>query len=69
MKVNANAGEIASKMAVDVLRDYIARTTTGGEVLVGGHNREYSDAANRLASGIRLAMPTSVYVGSWAQTV
>ncbi len=50
-----NAGEVASRMAIDVLRDYISRTVSGGEVLLGGHDHNYSDSANRLASGIRLA--------------
>lgn len=50
-----NAGEIASKMAIDILRDYITRTAAGGDVLLGSHNPAYSDPANRLASGIRLA--------------
>ncbi|NVN99863.1 MAG: Stp1/IreP family PP2C-type Ser/Thr phosphatase [Geobacteraceae bacterium] len=50
-----NAGEIASKMAVDVLRDYISRTAAGGEVLIGRHDQSVSDTANHLASGIKLA--------------
>lgn len=50
-----NAGEVASRMAMDVIRDYITRTSRGGEVLLGGHDHAYSDAANRLASGIKLA--------------
>jgi protein phosphatase len=50
-----NAGEVASRMAIDVLRDYLDRTVEGGEVLMGSQNPDYSDAANRLASGIRLA--------------
>jgi protein phosphatase len=50
-----NAGEIASRMAIDVLRDYLKRTSAGGDVLVGAHNPAYSAAANHLASGIRLA--------------
>lgn len=50
-----NAGEIASKMAVDVLRDYISRTAAGGEVLIGSHDQAFSDTANHLASGIKLA--------------
>ncbi len=49
------AGEIASKMALDVLQDYLGRTSGGGEVLLGGNDPNYSDTANRLASGIRLA--------------
>jgi protein phosphatase len=50
-----NAGEVASRMAIDVLRDYLSRTAAGGEVLMGSSNPGFSEAANHLASGIRLA--------------
>jgi protein phosphatase len=50
-----NAGEIASRMAIDVLRDYFDRTANRTEVVLGNLDPGYSDAANRLASGIRLA--------------
>lgn len=50
-----NAGEIASRMAIDVLRDYLERTAAGGDVLLGTQDPSYSAAANHLASGIRLA--------------
>lgn len=49
------AGEIASRMAVDVVRDYLERSSQGEEGIIGGFDRQYSVAANRLASGIRLA--------------
>jgi serine/threonine protein phosphatase PrpC len=49
-----NAGEVASRMALDVLRAYLERTTIGS--LPGnGKNPDCSDAANLLASGIRHA--------------
>jgi serine/threonine protein phosphatase PrpC len=49
------AGEIASRMAVDVLKDYIGRAAAGGEALIGARDERYTPAANQLASGIRLA--------------
>jgi len=48
-----NAGEIASRMAINALRDYLGRTASGGSK--PGKNPDYSDAANQLASGIRHA--------------
>jgi protein phosphatase len=50
-----NAGEVASRMAIEVLRDYLARTTIGNSIPVDGNNPDCSDAANHLASGIRHA--------------
>ena len=50
-----NAGEVASRMAIDVLRDYLERTTIGGSIPGNGKNPDCSDAANHLASGIRHA--------------
>ena len=50
-----NAGEVASRMAIDVLRAYLERTTIGGSMPGSGRNPDYSDAANHLASGIRHA--------------
>jgi serine/threonine protein phosphatase PrpC len=50
-----NAGEVASRMAIDVLRDYLERSASGGSKPGNGKNPDYSDAANRLASGIRHA--------------
>lgn len=49
------AGEIASRMAVDVIRDHLERSGRGEDGMVGGIDRRYSVAANRLASAIRLA--------------
>lgn len=50
-----NAGEVASQMALDVLQDYLERNAVVGENLQGSQNPDYSEAANRLASGIKLA--------------
>jgi protein phosphatase len=50
-----NAGEVASRMAIDVLRAYLERTTIGGSLPGNDNNPDYSDAANQLASGIRHA--------------
>ena len=50
-----NAGEVASRMAIDVLRNYLERTITDGRKPGKDKNPEYSDAANHLASGIRHA--------------
>jgi len=50
-----NAGEVASRMAIEVLRDYLERTTIGDCRPDNGKNPDCSDAANHLASGIRHA--------------
>jgi len=50
-----NAGEIASRMAIDALRAYLERTAIGSSSPGAGSNSDYSAAANRLASGIRHA--------------
>jgi protein phosphatase len=49
------AGEIASRMAIDVLRDHIERGAAEGEALHGASDPRHSQAANRLASAVRLA--------------
>lgn len=49
------AGEIASKMAIDVIFDYIKRTVATGEPYLTGFNNRYSRAGNRLSSAIILA--------------
>lgn len=49
------AGEVASKMAIDVTRDYIKRTITTNEPYLTGFNNRYSRAGNRLCSAIILA--------------
>lgn len=50
-----SAGEIASKMAVDVIRDYIKRSAAANEPFIGEFDRKKSETTNRLASGVRLA--------------
>lgn len=49
------AGEIASRMAIDVLRDHVERGTTDGDALLGPNDPRRSPEANRLASAVRLA--------------
>lgn len=51
-----NAGEIASRLAVDVIRDYLRETQGKDPVAVfGGANPRFSDQTNRLAGAIHLA--------------
>lgn len=50
-----NAGEVASRMALDVLNDYLIRSARGEEKMLGSRNPDISENANRLVSGIRLA--------------
>ncbi|MBU0479874.1 MAG: Stp1/IreP family PP2C-type Ser/Thr phosphatase [Proteobacteria bacterium] len=49
------AGEVASKMAIDLITDYIRRTMTTDEPYLTGYNSRYSRAGNRLNSAIILA--------------
>jgi serine/threonine protein phosphatase PrpC len=49
------AGELASKMAVDIIRDYFRGIGKGGPVQIGPYRKDCSDTTNRLASSIRLA--------------
>ncbi|MDP2278158.1 MAG: Stp1/IreP family PP2C-type Ser/Thr phosphatase [Nitrospirota bacterium] len=51
----AAAGEVASRMAVEIIRDYVKRSSAGNEPFVGDYDKKFSDASHRLASGIRLA--------------
>ncbi|MBU4319947.1 MAG: Stp1/IreP family PP2C-type Ser/Thr phosphatase [Nitrospinae bacterium] len=51
----AVAGEVASRMAVDIIRDYVKRSSTMNEPFVGDYDKRFSGASNRIASGIRLA--------------
>lgn len=48
-------GEVASRLAVDVMRDYIAQVTDGSTAFMGTVAAQFSREANLLASGIRLA--------------
>lgn len=49
------AGEVAGRMAVDVIRDHIKKSFIKDEPFIGGRNDDYAKPTNRLASGIRLA--------------
>ena len=49
------AGEIASKMAIDVIMDYIKRTVATDEPYLTGFNNRYSRTGNRLSSAVILA--------------
>jgi protein phosphatase len=48
-------GEIASKMAIDTVRDYMKTSMSGKEHFISEENNEFSKATNRIASGIQLA--------------
>lgn len=50
-----SAGEVASKMAVDVISDYIKRSRSSKEPLPGPVDEASSDESNRLTSGVWLA--------------
>ncbi|MFH1014719.1 MAG: Stp1/IreP family PP2C-type Ser/Thr phosphatase [Nitrospirota bacterium] len=54
----AAAGEVASRMAVEIIRDHVKRSSAGNEPFVGGYDKRFSGASNRIASGIRLANQT-----------
>jgi len=49
------SGEVASRMAVEVVRDYFHETGKKRDLQIGAYNTEYSEEANRLGSAIRLA--------------
>jgi protein phosphatase len=49
------AGEVASKMAVEVIRDYIKMSVTGKEQVIGEINAQLSEETNRVVAGIRYA--------------
>ncbi len=50
-----SAGDVASRMAVEVLSGYIRKSCSGIEPLIGSSGLGRSAASNRLVSGIRLA--------------
>jgi protein phosphatase len=50
-----SSGEIASKIALEVLRDYLIRVSSNSDVTIGKFDDRYSAMSNRLASGIRLS--------------
>lgn len=49
------SGEVASKIAVDVIRDYFDGIKTGRELQVGRYREEFSEATNKIGSAVRLA--------------
>ena len=49
------AGEVASRMAIELILDYIRRTATSDEPYLTGFNNRFSRAGNRLSSAIILA--------------
>lgn len=49
------SGEIASKMAIDVIRDYFTVLKEERTTLVGKYQDEYSEMTNRIGSAVRLA--------------
>lgn len=49
------AGEVASKMAIDVIMDYIQRTVATDEPYLTGFNNRFSRTGNRLSSAVILA--------------
>jgi len=49
------SGEVASRMAVDMIRDYFKGAEKAKPVQVGNVSADYSESANRLGSAIRLA--------------
>ena len=48
-------GEVASNMALDILKDYLAKVSGGSDAFMGVVDPKVSRQANQLASGIRLA--------------
>ena len=49
------SGEIASKLAVDVIRDYFKAFKEGRAALIGKFDEEYSEMAKAIGSSVRLA--------------
>lgn len=49
------SGEVASKIAIDIMRDYFNGITEGHQLQVGTYQEEFSEPTNRLGSAIRLA--------------
>ncbi len=50
-----SSGEVASKMAVDIIRDCFTGAGRDKPLQIGPYQKEFSEATNRLASSIRLA--------------
>jgi len=49
------SGEIASKLAIDIIRDYFNNPDTSRQLQIGEYKEDYSEATNKLGSAIRLA--------------
>jgi serine/threonine protein phosphatase PrpC len=49
------SGEVASKMAVDVIRDYFKNVQEGQAPIVGQYREDCSEITNQIGSAIRLA--------------
>jgi len=49
------SGEIASKIAIDIIRDYFNNPDASRQLQIGEYREDYSEATNRLGSAIRLA--------------
>lgn len=49
------SGEVASKMAVDVIKGFFDGTAGTSEPVIGEYNEEYSEKTNTIGSAIRLA--------------
>lgn len=54
------SGEVASKIAIDVIRDYIYGIKEGKYTQIGHYLEEFSDITNQLGSAVRLAN-TAIY--------
>ncbi len=50
-----NAGEIASQMGVDIIRDHMTRARGSSDAFIGAFDDSFSETTNRLGSAIRLA--------------
>jgi serine/threonine protein phosphatase PrpC len=61
------SGEVASRMTVDVIRDYFKSAGGSKPVQIGPYQKDVSDVTNRLASAIRLAN-MAVYEASLNRT-
>ena len=49
------SGEIASKIAVDVIKDYFNNTKDGQPPIVGQYREDYTETTNAIGSAVRLA--------------
>ncbi|MHB9099354.1 MAG: Stp1/IreP family PP2C-type Ser/Thr phosphatase [Syntrophales bacterium] len=50
------SGEVASRMAVDAIRNYFNDAASGGKApLIGTYDDDFTETTNRLASAVRLA--------------